>query len=66
MQPEHLSYSHNGNASDDRADGVLVADGVDSVSAFVLRHWRTGANPPEPVFVTWLLPASRFSLKRGE
>ena len=76
MQPEHISSSHNGNASDDRATGVLLArGGVDGVSAYVLRHWQPGTDPPEPVFVTWLLNAGRccltvrygrFSLKGGE
>ena len=76
MQPEHISSSHNGNASDDRATGVLLArGGVDGVSAYVLRHWQPGSDPPEPVFVTWLLNAGRccltvrygrFSLKGGE
>ncbi len=76
MQPEYLSSSHNGNAANDRATAaLLVGGGVDGVSAFVLRHWRPGTDPPEPVFVTWLLKIGcfcltvrygRFSLKRGE
>ena len=76
MQPEYLSSSHNGNASNDRATAALLTGGGgDGVSAFVLRRWRPGTNPPEPVFVTWLLNIGcfcltvrygRFSLKRGE
>ena len=63
MQPEHLFSSHNGNAADDRATDVLLSrGGLDGVSAYVLRHWRPGADPPEPVFVTWLLDAGRFCL----
>ena len=65
MQPEYLSSHHhdNGNAAQDRATGVLLTcGGIDGVSAFVLRHWRPGADPPEPVFNTWLLNVGRFSL----
>ena len=63
MQPEHIFPSHNGHTAEDRATGVLLArGGVDGVSAYVLRHWRPGADPPEPVFVTWLLDAGRFCL----
>ncbi len=65
MQPEHLSSHHhdNGNAGEDRATAVLLTGGCnDGVPAFFLRHWRPGANPPEPVFVTWLLDVGRFCL----
>ena len=68
MQPEQFPSRHhdNGDAAADRATGVLLTDGgVDGVSAFVLRHWRTDTNPPEPVFVTWLLNAGRL-LPDGE
>ena len=63
MQPERRSYSHNGHTAVDRATGVLLASGgVSGVSAFVLRHWQPGTDPPEPVFVTWLLDVGRFCL----
>ena len=63
MQPEHRSYSHNGHTAEDRATGVLLTSGgVDGVSAFVLRHWQPGTDPPEPVFVTWLPDVGRFCL----
>ena len=63
MQPEHLSSSHSGNASADRATAALLTSGgVDGVSAHVLRHWQPGTDPPEPVFVTWLLNVGRFCL----
>ena len=65
MQPEQFPSRHhdNGDAAADRATGVLLTDGgVDGVSAFVLRHWRTDTNPLEPVFVTWLLDIGRFCL----
>ena len=65
MQPEYLSSQHNdnGNADGDRATAVLLTDGGnDGVSAFCLRHWRPGADPLEPVFVTWLLDVGRFCL----
>ena len=65
MQPEQFpSHRHdNGDAAADRATGVLLTGGgVDGGSAFVLRHWRPEANPPEPVFVTWLLGVGRFCL----
>ena len=65
MQPEQFpSHRHdNGDAAADRATGVLLTGGgVDGGSAFVLRHWRPEANPPEPVFVTWLLSVGRFCL----
>ena len=29
---------------------------------FVLRHWRPGANPPEPAFTAWILTVGRFCL----
>ena len=78
MQHEHLHPHHhdNGNAAEDRASTVLLTcGGIDGVSAFFLRHWRPGADPPEPVFDTWLLDVGRFcltvrygphSLKRGK
>ena len=62
MQPEHLSFSHNRHAADDRATGVL-------------RRWRQEDAATEPAFVTWLLSVGRFcmtvrhgrfSLKGGE
>ena len=65
MQPEQFPSRHhdNGDAAADRATGVLLTGGgVDGGSAFVLRHWRPEANPPEPVFVTWLLGVGRFCL----
>lgn len=65
MQPEYLNPHHrdNGHAAQDRATAVLLTcGGIDGVSAFCLRHWRPGANPPEPVFDTWLLGAGRFCL----
>ena len=63
MQSEHIFPSHNGHTAEDRATGVILArGGVDGVSAYVLRHWRPGADPPEPVFVTWLLNVGRFCL----
>jgi hypothetical protein len=78
MQLEYLSSHHhdNGNAGADRATAVLLAGGFnDGLSTFLLRHWRPGANPPEPAFVIWLLHVGRFcltvkyaphSLKRGK
>ena len=65
MQFEHLSSHHqdDGNAGEDRATAVLLSGGgIDGVSAFVLRHWRPGANPPEPVFDIWLPHGARFCL----
>ena len=67
MQLEYLHHPHNrhdnGKAGEDRATAVLLTGGFnDGVPAFFLRHWRTGANPPEPVFVTWLLDVGRFCL----
>ena len=63
MQPEYLSSSHSGKASDDRATGALLTGGgVDGVSAFVLRHWRQEGDATEPLFVTWLLDVGRFCL----
>lgn len=66
MQWEHL-HAHNrhdsGNAGEDRATAVLLTrGGIDGVSAFMLRHWGPGADPPEPVFDTWLPDVGRFSL----
>ena len=78
MQSKSLSSHHhdNGNAGADRATAVLLAGGFnDGVPAFFLRHWNPGTNPPEPVFVIWLLHVGRFcltvkyaphSLKRGK
>ena len=64
MQLEYLSSHHDsGKAGEDRATVVLLTGGFnDGVSAFFLRHWRPGANPPEPVFITWLLDVGRFCL----
>ena len=64
MQPKYLPSHHdNGNIGEDRATAVLLTGGCnDGVAAFVLRHWDPGANPPEPVFVTWLLDVGRFCL----
>ena len=66
MQWEHLhphNRHDNGKAGEDRATAVLLTrGGVDGVSAFFLRHWCPGADPPEPVFDTWLLGAGRFCL----
>ena len=65
MQPEYLHPQHrdNGHAAQDRATAVLLTrGGIDGVSAFFLRHWCPGADPPEPVFDTWLLGAGRFCL----
>ena len=65
MQQEYLFPHHHdkGNAGQDRATAVLLTGGCnDGVPAFVLRHWRPGANPLEPVFVIWLLNISRFCL----
>ena len=65
MQPEYLHPHHrdNGNAGEDRATGVLLTGGFnDGLSTFLLRHWRPGTNPPEPVFDTWLLDVGRFCL----
>ena len=65
MQPEYLSSHHhdNGKAGEDRATSTLLTrGGIDGVPAFVLRHWRPRANPPEPVFDAWLLHVGRFSL----
>ena len=63
MQSEHLSSSYNSNVSADRTTGILLTScGVDGVSAYVLRHWQPGTDPPEPVFVTWLLNVGRFCL----
>ena len=65
MKLEYLSSRHhdNGNAAEDRATSVLLAGGFnDGLSTFLLRHWRPGANPPEPVFDAWLLHVGRFSL----
>ena len=65
MKLEYLSSHHHddGNAPEDRATAVLLTGGgIDGVSAFMLRHWGPGANPPEPVFVTWMLHVGRFCL----
>ena len=65
MQPEYLNphHSDNGHAAEDRATAVLLTrGGNDAVPAFVLRHWRPGADPPEPVFDTWLLNVGRVCL----
>ena len=65
MQQEYLFPHHHdkGNAGQDRATAVLLTGGCnDGVPAFVLRHWRPGANPLEPVFVIWLLNIGRFCL----
>ena len=65
MQAEYLSSSHHdgGNAAEDRATAVLLTrGGNDAVPAFVLRHWRPGSDPPDPVFVIWLLHVGRFCL----
>ena len=66
MQPEYLHLHHrhdDGNAGEDRATAVLLTGGFnDGLSTFLLRHWRPGTNPPEPVFDTWLLDVGRFSL----
>ena len=64
MQPEQIpSRRRKGNASDDRPTAALLTGGFgDGGSAFVLRHWRPGTNPPEPAFVTWLLSVGRFRL----
>ena len=66
MQMEHLhphNHHNNGKAGADRATAVLLTGGFnDGVPAFFLRHWRPGANPPEPLFVTWMLHVGRFSL----
>ena len=67
MQPEYLN-PHNrhdiGNANEDRATvALLTRGGTDGVPAFVLRHWRPGAKPPELAFVIiWLLDAGWFCL----
>ena len=65
MKLEYLSSQHhdNGNTGEDRATAaLLIGGGIDGVSAFVLRHWRPGANPPEPVFDTWILHVGRVCL----
>ena len=65
MQLEYLSSHHHddGNAAEDRATAVLLTcGGSDGVSAFCLRHWLPGADPPEPVFDTWLLNIGRVCL----
>ena len=65
MKLGYLSSHHHddGNAAEDRATAVLLTGGgIDGVAAFFLRHWRPGANPPEPVFDTWLLHVGRFCL----
>ena len=65
MQPEypHPQHCDNGNAAQDRATAALLTGGgIDGVSAFFLRHWRPGADPPEPVFVIWSLNIGRFCL----
>ncbi len=65
MQPEHLHlHDHdNGNAGEDLATTILLTHGgIDGVPAFFLRHWRPGADPPEPVFDAWLPHVGRFSL----
>ena len=65
MKLEYLSSHHhdNGNAAEDRATAVLLTrGGTDGVPAFVLRHWRPGADPPEPVFDAWLQHVGRFCL----
>ena len=65
MQREQFPSRHhdNGDAAADRATAALLASGgMDGGSAFVLRHWRPETNPPEPVFVTWLLGVGRFCL----
>ena len=65
MRPEYLHPQHHdgGNAHEDRATAVLLAGGFnDGVPAFILRHWRPGDNPPEPVFDAWLPHVGRFCL----
>lgn len=65
MQPEYLHPQRhdNGHAAQDRATAVLLTrGGIDRVSAFVLRHWRPGGNPPEPAFTAWILTVGRFCL----
>ena len=66
MQPEYLhphNHHDNGNAAQDRATTVLLTrGGLDGVCAFLLRHWRPGADPPEPVFDTRLPGVGRFCL----
>ena len=64
MKLEYLPSHHDsGNAAQDRATAVLLTHGgIDGVSAFFLRHWGPGADPPEPVFVTWLPDVGRFCL----
>ena len=65
MQPEYLHPQRhdNGHAAQDRATAVLLTGGFnDSVPAFVLRHWRPGADPPEPAFTAWILTVGRFCL----
>ena len=65
MQQKYPPSQHNdnGNVGEDRATAVLMTGGGnDGVSAFFLRHWRPGAGPPEPVFVTWLLDVGRSCL----
>ena len=65
MQSEHLSsHRHDdGNVGEDRATAVLLTrGGIDGVSAFMLRHWGPGADPPEPTFIIWLLDVGRFCL----
>ena len=66
VQPEYLhphNHHDNGNADEERATAVLLTGGgIDGVPAFFLRHWGPGADPPEPVFVIWLLNIGRFCL----
>ena len=78
MQPEHLHTPNydNGNVGKDRATAVLLTrGGTDGVPAFFLRHWRPGAEAPEPVFDIWLpglgrscltVKYGRYSLKDGQ
>ena len=78
MKLEHRSSQHHdgGNAAEDRATAALLTGGgTDGVPAFFLRHWRPGADAPEPVFDIWLpgigrscltVKYGRHSLKGGQ